>query len=737
MSINGCTLTTVRGRLFKLAQIRNSQYNQERVFWAIDIPYGQLTTLAQLNGFVPDEKSDGMDVSVNKPTSTPVICDCPGCGVRIEVRYQQLAQGFCRTNTCPFFRTIKRTHFRMFDLALECLERKQVVVLTDGEVLSVTGRFNRRCLLCNAVSNAVVKLFLEGNTWCTNRDCDSYIPVSRTSTRQSYMQCVRSNHPLWHITENTHPLNTPELRVIAVFSGQDEVAETVGVHVSTVHSLWKSNEERRGDFVWMKCANRSEPRYRDPNISLEQLSHKRYVSNRTSELGLSTFREWYNKQTEPKYELLTEDTNDFKVSIYDQVTRNLQELTLRCKQCHHVVSSVRTGNLLHGQGGCKYCAKQELCESETCEWCDQRTFSYWYEHAKDPPFDLLTESTADFDVNLYALVTCGSHTELLLRCKSCTHVIQIPACNATRRDQSTTAPCKYCCGMVEYCDDTECKMCPTWSFNYWFEINQHRIRYTLLEHSRPDFDIALYNKRKSDTRLHLQCMDCPHVFVADINHLKSFRECGYCRDKLCGDVTCNWCWDRSCANQLSTLRYWYQCGDDETTLPAHLVRRMSSISRWWKCSRQCGRLVFRSPGSVHTAENPQLYCDVCWTDLGLRNVIDDKLECLGCKQWLPRGAFGKRGGTGLGSARPIARCLPCHRLQIACESCHISAKNRSYGKLCAECFHTQHPENGRTVLVRRKERQLGISLHAHYGQDKFINNRKIVGGASLCVTSLR
>lgn len=109
--------------------------------------------------------------------------------------------------------------------------------------------------------------------------------------------------------------------------------------------------------------------------------------------------------------------------------------------------------------------------------------------------------------------------------------------------------------------------------------------------------------KKSNLKFWFQCLVCLHEFEACPYNVKIDKFCGFCSQptrRLCWDLSCDWCYDRSFASHPRSL-YW----STENSVSPRSITLNSNSEFWFDCS--CGHIVLLKISHVARGS----WCPVC------------------------------------------------------------------------------------------------------------------------------
>jgi hypothetical protein len=173
-------------------------------------------------------------------------------------------------------------------------------------------------------------------------------------------------------------------------------------------------------------------------------------------------------------------------------------------------------------------AGKKLCDRKGCKWCYEKSFDSVEKWWGKPGSFMVGD-----DPRMIFKNSRDMHT---FYCLECDHDFD---CQPYSFDQSEW-PCPYCEG-DSLCGSETCKVCFDKSF-----ASHHRAKYWSIEQN----NIQPIDVMKSSVEKYwFDCPYCPEPFESS---LANIARCPYCCptrcEKLCGDETCKYCWNRSLAS---------------------------------------------------------------------------------------------------------------------------------------------------------------------------------------------
>ncbi len=164
--------------------------------------------------------------------------------------------------------------------------------------------------------------------------------------------------------------------------------------------------------------------------------------------------------------------------------------------------------------------------------------------------------------------------------------------------------------MVKFCNDLECKKC----FNKSFASNEKSKYWS---HKN---DILPHQVSKSNKSKFLFNCSCGHEFSKSLSKINIGQWCQYCcknKGKLCGDINCLQCFNKSFASNEKS-KYW---SDKNNSLPLNIFKK-SGKKFLFNCN--CGH-EFSS--TINHITNGGTWCPYCCI---YNNILCGKINCKQC-----------------------------------------------------------------------------------------------------------
>jgi very-short-patch-repair endonuclease len=155
--------------------------------------------------------------------------------------------------------------------------------------------------------------------------------------------------------------------------------------------------------------------------------------------------------------------------------------------------------------------------------------------------------------------------------------------------------CPYCYGNA-LCNNNECIICYNKSFasdpksKYWSNNNNINPRFVLKgSHKEYMFD----------------CDKCIHTFSIMIGKITSENAwCPYCVNRLCNNINCNTCYDKSFASHSKSI-YW----SDKNNISPRYIRKCSSKKYLFNCNL-CNHEFISQPHNINRNNSWCPYCSI-------------------------------------------------------------------------------------------------------------------------------
>jgi hypothetical protein len=202
--------------------------------------------------------------------------------------------------------------------------------------------------------------------------------------------------------------------------------------------------------------------------------------------------------------------------------------SFKCDKCQHLFPTSAV-NITTGRW-CPFCSNTQLCDSETCQICFQKSFA---SHPKSVRWNK--------EKNNYILprqVFRSSSKEYWFDCKICPHSFDLNLHDLS----SKNVWCRYC-AHFSLCGDEKCEMC----FGNSFASHEKSEDW----HSTKNYPLVPRQVfLKSHDKRSFCCKVCCHDFEMTLYNIWSEQWCPFCaHKKLCDDLACHFCFNNSFASQ--------------------------------------------------------------------------------------------------------------------------------------------------------------------------------------------
>jgi very-short-patch-repair endonuclease len=176
-----------------------------------------------------------------------------------------------------------------------------------------------------------------------------------------------------------------------------------------------------------------------------------------------------------------------------------------CDICEH--SFITSPKIIGQDKWCSYCGNKQLCSSETCKICFDKSFAssnkakFWSDENKLQPREVFKASAVKYKFN----------------CNKCHHSFMLPLHDVTSHNRWC-----YYCTEKKICSDENCDSCFDRSFashpnsKYWLKRNGISPRNCALN---------------SHEKYWFKCPKCKNRFCSSLDSINSGRWCPYCRHK--------------------------------------------------------------------------------------------------------------------------------------------------------------------------------------------------------------
>ncbi len=223
-----------------------------------------------------------------------------------------------------------------------------------------------------------------------------------------------------------------------------------------------------------------------------------------------------------------------------------------CEECGHELEMILK-NVVSGQW-CKYCNSNGLCQSESCEFCYNRSFAShpmaiaWSLKNTIKPRDILK----------------GSDKKFWFDCPDCEHEFEVRLFSIINDKQ-----CVYCSNQalcnIDNCEKCFKKSCASHTMNEaWSSKNELIARMTFLQ---------------SNKKVIFNCLTCNHEYETTPNHYYNRDgSCPYCDNKKLCNNECDTCFNKSFASHPLV-----SCWSSKNEIEPRSVFKGSERKRMFEC----------------------------------------------------------------------------------------------------------------------------------------------------------
>ena len=208
---------------------------------------------------------------------------------------------------------------------------------------------------------------------------------------------------------------------------------------------------------------------------------------------------------------------------------------LNCFECGHTFKSYPRDITNKRQRWCIYCAHQELCSDNNCNFCFKNSFAS-IEECKD-----LSKREVKNPRSFFKF----SHVDVFLfECPICYHEYEKNPAGV-----SICTGCPYCCKTTKkICLDDYCFHCYNRTFISYYRAKN----WSKLNIKSPREVVSGENEV-----YWFDCFDCGHTFRKKVNEVTSMGQwCSFCDHKdLCKDDKCEFCYNNSFASS-DKAKFW-------------------------------------------------------------------------------------------------------------------------------------------------------------------------------------
>lgn len=201
-----------------------------------------------------------------------------------------------------------------------------------------------------------------------------------------------------------------------------------------------------------------------------------------------------------------------------------------CDKCNHTFQSM-IGNITRGNRWCNFCSNNNLCDSEDCNICFEKSFAssdkakYWSNKNEKNPRSLFK----------------NTHNKYLFNCNKCNHTFE----KSLNKISTEKSWCQYCAHQL-LCDDNDCSQC----FDNCFESHP-KAKYWSKKNTKHPGDVF----KKSGTKYWFDCHKCGHDYEKILCDMDRY-DCPYCGcNILCDKEECNTCFEKSFASSNKVIYF--------------------------------------------------------------------------------------------------------------------------------------------------------------------------------------
>jgi very-short-patch-repair endonuclease len=264
-----------------------------------------------------------------------------------------------------------------------------------------------------------------------------------------------------------------------------------------------------------------------------------------------------------------------------------------CVVCKHMFN-IHLNNVTKGNW-CSYCSNKKLCDDVDCNVCLEKSFA---SHEKSQFWSSKNGNISPSQVYK------SSHNKYWFDCIVCKHSFNTHLNNVTNLDRW----CPYCVNQ-KLCDDVDCNICFEKSFasheksQYWSSKNGNISPRQLF--------------KSSGNKYWFDCIVCKHSFDTQLYSVTAGNWCSYCSNKkLCDDVDCNVCLEKSFASHEKN-QYWSSKNGD--ILPRQVFKSTNN-KYWFEC------IVCKHPFNILLSNvTAGKWCSYC-----VNQKLCDDVDCNTC-----------------------------------------------------------------------------------------------------------
>jgi len=248
----------------------------------------------------------------------------------------------------------------------------------------------------------------------------------------------------------------------------------------------------------------------------------------------------------------------------------------KCDKCNHHFY-IRLSKVTTHNQWCCFCDNKKLCDNNDCITCYNKSFQ-----SSDKVKDWVAEKNIDKLDNLIIprQVFKSSGNKYWFKCDKCNHEFDISLCNIKLGNW-----CSFC-GNHKLCDNNDCIMCNTKSFQ-----SSDKSNYWIVEKNKDKSDNLITPRqvfKSSGNKYWFKCDKCNHEFDISLNHVNNGKWCCFCDNKkLCDNNDCITCYNKSFASS-NKAKYWVSKKNvDNLGIPItpRQVFKSSNNKYWFKCDK--------------------------------------------------------------------------------------------------------------------------------------------------------
>jgi len=259
------------------------------------------------------------------------------------------------------------------------------------------------------------------------------------------------------------------------------------------------------------------------------------------------------------------------------IKKSTKKVKWSCEVCAHIFESAPA--TVEANGWCPFCSKRSLCGQPACNPCRLRSL------AMSAHVEAFTAANPGVSPLTIAI---SSNRKVKWQCESCPHKFEMAPNDAKR------FWCPFC-AKKKLCGEAACHLCSKRSLAALPQVQSFVI-------ANPTIDphtVAISCNDKYDWR----CDKCPHTFSKRVNNVQRGSWCPYCaRKRLCGEITCMHCFNRSLASSPRAAAFTAA----NPTLSLLTIPICSNEVVDWLCD-SCDHRFAARPGDVQQGS----WCPFC------------------------------------------------------------------------------------------------------------------------------